>query len=121
MIKKLTLIFIAIFIIIFLLFTTYNIETKNCTKEEALNIAQTYVKANNKETFVNTITNFEVPTIEVVYIDKLVTHNAGRENVIRNKECYKVTFNYPLDIFTSPYDVYVNCSDGKCYGSTLKY
>ena len=121
MVKKLILIFITIFLFILLIFIICNVETRNCTKEEAIRIAQQYVKDHNKEAFVNTITNFDVPTVELIYIDKLVTHNAGKEKIIKNKECYKVTFNYPLDLFVGPYDVYVDCSNGKCYGTTLKY
>ena len=104
MIKKLTLIFVAIFLFLFLLSITYNVEFENCTIEEAIKIAQEYVKINNKDTFVNTITNFEVPTVEII-----------------NEKYYKVTFNYPLERFTSPYDVYINCKTGKCYGRKLKY
>ena len=120
MVKKLLLISVISFLLIFSIFAINNREIKICTKEEAVNIAQTYIKANNKEKFVNTITNFNSPIVEVLYIDKLVTNNAGKENIIRNKECYKVTFNYPLDIFTGPYEVYINCNNGKCYGSTIK-
>lgn len=104
MLKKLTLIFITTFIIIFSISVIYNVENKICTKEDAIKIAQEYVTTNNKETFVNTITNFECPEIEII-----------------DKKYYKVTFNYPLEIFTSPYDVYVDCRTGKCYGTTLKY
>lgn len=116
MAKKLILIIVFLFVI----FVICNVETEICTKEEAISIAQVYVKANNKEKFVNTITNFDSPKVEVVYIDRLVTHNEGKENVIRDKECYKVIFAYPLDLFAGPYDVYINYSTGKCYGSPSK-
>ena len=101
MVKKIILIFAITFIFIFLLL---DIETENCTTEEAIKIAQEYVKINNKDAFVNTITNFEVPTVELI-----------------DEKYYKVTFNYPLERFTSPYDVYINCRTGKCYGRKLKY
>jgi len=119
MIKKFTLIFIVIFIVSILII--YNVETKNCTEQDVIKIAQEYIKNNNKEAFVSTITNFESPKVELLYIDRLVIYNSGKKNVIKNKECYKVTFNYPLEMFTSPYDVYINSKNGKCYGSTLKY
>ena len=121
MVKKLIFAFITIFFIMFLIPGFYNAENKVCTEKEAIKIAQEYVKSNNKEAFVNTITNFDSPTAEVEYIERLVTHNEGIENVIRNKECYKVTFNYPLEKFTGPYEVYINYNNGKCYGATIKY
>ena len=121
MVKKIVFAFAIIFLIIFSISSFFNVKNNTCTTEEAIKIAQEYVKSNNKDTFVNTITNFDVPKVELLHIDKLVTYNAGKENTIKNKECYKVTFNYPLDLFVGPYDVYIEYNNGKCYGATLKY
>jgi meiotically up-regulated gene 157 (Mug157) protein len=89
---------------------TINVESEELTVEKVAEIAQAHLEFRESKQVIETITNFDNPSIESV-------DEYGSES----QEVWKVVFTTTLDGLLGPITIYLDKNTGDLLGSELRY
>ena len=120
---SLALVIILIFSFGFIVYASVSYrEPEYIDEEKAIKIAKEYISKSNSKEYVELILDYDLPKVEMEYVDKKVLHLSGKgKNVVNSKTCWRVTFDTQQDSIFGPHKVYINGVSGEVYGSPYRY
>lgn len=109
---------ILMLIIYSFIYNNYNKEQEYITEENAIGIAQDYIKKACSNEYVETLLNYHSPEVEMRYVNHQAVHLSGKgKKIIDAVMCWCVIFTTPHDKFVGSHEVYIDGVSGKVLGS----